>query len=126
MKLKPIKYNIAVGLITLVPMLTSCDDDCVERGVILQKDKKQLFVDVNGDNKADRVLQITRGYDAESFYNYAQPGDSIVYRNDNRQQYVACQNRSYIKSINKKTLRQVFNWQAFAKNCQAKGMEYTR
>ncbi len=133
MKLKNIKYNLAKGLIAAAPMLSACSVPVgLEQGVILHKANYELFVDIDGDNKVDRILNAADEITRNTFYDYAVVGDSISFINSNGQSYMHCMEHTrayrgpHIRKINGKWQNDIAKWQEMAKRCREAGVECTR
>lgn len=94
-----------------------------ETGTVLYKSNYEIFVDLNGDKIADRVIQF---YDWKEetvgYYNYAQPGDKITYANTYRQNKLKGVGMFYneIKKINGKSAKQIEEWHEMTRHASGR------
>lgn len=86
MKLKPLKYNLKLGLVALVPMMAACSTKDDITGVVVSKEFDSLYLDFNGDSVADVEIYVNpyTGREktdlerrTEFLFNIAEPGDTV-------------------------------------------------
>lgn len=90
-----------------------------ENGTVIAKENKKLFVDIDGDNKSDRVLDMQYWHDNLAYYEYAQPGDRISYNNRDKRDTVNVDSfRDKVKKINRKSAKEITTWYIMTKHAK--------
>lgn len=100
------------GCIIIAGGIDKVLDMCAEEnGTIVGKANDELFVDLDGDNKADRVLRLEYLYMGYSYYDYAKLGDKISYNNHDKRDTVQMGFfNNQLKKINGKSLKEIQDW----------------
>lgn len=83
MRLRYIKYSLTVGAIGAMTVIDSCDDPEYQ-GVVINKQGKSLYLDLNSDSVTDIVLAPCEYIAIDSniqnnVFKYAQKGDTVKY-----------------------------------------------
>lgn len=93
-----------------------------ESGTIINKSNYELMIDINNDNKADRVIQFPKYYDANlAYYNYAQVGDKISYSNTwKKDSFMVGFGYNEIRKIEGKSAKEILKWNEMLKHAKMK------
>lgn len=87
MKLKPVKYNLKLGILALLPFVASCTKP--REGVVVDKDRDYLYVDFDGDSLADASIYFHNNHyilhaenerknrEQKFLFDYVKQGDTI-------------------------------------------------
>lgn len=74
-------YKTVAKMVVAAPMIAACNNNGKEQGVVIAKGADCLYVDTDGDRRADRCVRFNV-IDFETvaeFHSFIQPGDSITY-----------------------------------------------
>lgn len=92
-----------------------------ESGTITNKSNYEIMVDIDADNRPDRVIKFYDIYaDNIAYYNYAQVGDKISYCNTWNRDTLSGVSSSYnkIRKINGKSAKEIQEWYEMLKHSQ--------
>ncbi|MDE6571426.1 MAG: hypothetical protein K2L95_04405 [Alphaproteobacteria bacterium] len=98
-----------------------------EKGTVVVRENYQLFVDINGDNRVDRILNIEHRGQDEFFYNYAQTGDTVEFYNPHLRNVVYRTRLSpVVRTLNGRDYPAMKSYVDMAKKCRDAGLQHTR